>query len=632
MKFLQLLNLARIRGVRATAFAAKRRLAMFLTCAPPPWLWVAEASLLERLTRGRRNRHASWLPSSRLEGVLDELLGESTDPPTINAPSPEPRWHFDEVTDYEFPRKRANTLALISAKGEWDIRRVWERNRLHEMVTLALDARLSGLRRPGEEAIQLLDDWCSKNPIGRGINWTVAMEVAIRSINIATAITILGPNFVRPHLLRKVDRVLIMHLRFIQRNLELSTLHGNHLLADYLGILWISQYLAPSRFARKLRRKTWARLKNEAEIQLPDDGSPGEGSLGYHKLVVEMVFLATRMASAAGIDPDGVPQLEDRLRCSARFLMNFSDSSYRIPNFGDFDDGRVLRLWSNDVHDIYPLCSAIGIGSNTTRSRRDHDLHLLTGGTLTSSTRDPFLREPIFESGGWCCLHRGKKTVWTRFGGRTLEGRGHAHSDLLSICAEFDSEPLIVDPGTPPYGDTQTRRASISSLAHNAPVLNGLDISQVLQFPIPTVLSPSGRLRESSTGPEETSLDLSHDGYSDRGWGRLHRRMILTDSSLVVEDRFDETFQGSFQIHFCLSPDISIENHDSTSASLRLRSGSRVGFSLEHGGGIASLKMQFRAVAHYPHYGRAMRTYAIEIAGISRGPIAWVRTRWDSAL
>jgi hypothetical protein len=61
---------------------------------------------------------------------------------------------------------------------------LWELNRLGHLLTLARAHVVTGDERFSKECIAQVQKLAQQNPYGRGINWTCAMEVALRVMNL----------------------------------------------------------------------------------------------------------------------------------------------------------------------------------------------------------------------------------------------------------------------------------------------------------------------------------------------------------------------------------------------------------------------------------------------------------------
>jgi len=148
-------------------------------------------------------------------------------------------WHTDLKSGITWPSDHHSRISTVNFEDSGDIKSVWELSRLQHVTDLGRAYWLNRDRRYVTEFVDLLTDWEDKNPVGYGPNWTCAMEVAIRAINIVwglyffSADQVLNQGFVK-----RVVRLLYYHGLHIERNLEAIApgSNTNHLLSNYLGL------------------------------------------------------------------------------------------------------------------------------------------------------------------------------------------------------------------------------------------------------------------------------------------------------------------------------------------------------------------------------------------------------------
>jgi hypothetical protein len=101
----------------------------------------------------------------------------------VNVGTP-PQWHRDAASGIELsPDVLANRLNHRDLPDGADARTVWEINRWSEMVRLAMHGWVNGDLAAAQTALTWLEDWCDKNPVGYGINWTSPLEAGLRLVN-----------------------------------------------------------------------------------------------------------------------------------------------------------------------------------------------------------------------------------------------------------------------------------------------------------------------------------------------------------------------------------------------------------------------------------------------------------------
>lgn len=187
-----------------------------------------------------------------------------------------------------------------------DVKVPWELSRMQHLPTLALASCFAAVGFNGFEAPeryarefrnQVLD-FIAANPPRFGVNWTCAMDVAIRIANWLVAYDIIAASGIR--LGDEFDAIFAAsvrsHARHIAANLEWSpTVRGNHYIANILGLLFASIYLPCDKETNAKLAFSIRELISEVDYQFHEDGSNFEGSICYHRLSTEMVLWASAL-------------------------------------------------------------------------------------------------------------------------------------------------------------------------------------------------------------------------------------------------------------------------------------------------------------------------------------------------
>jgi len=89
---------------------------------------------------------------------------------------------------------------------------------------------ITGDERYRDAAKELLSDWMQANPVGVGVNWSLAMEAALRSMSICFLLNLLSPlRAEEQSWLTAVTSSLWQHLVYIEAHIEFSHLiSSNH--------------------------------------------------------------------------------------------------------------------------------------------------------------------------------------------------------------------------------------------------------------------------------------------------------------------------------------------------------------------------------------------------------------------
>lgn len=370
-------------------------------------------------------------------------------------------WAEDSFHHYRWPDKYFAFVDFVAADEHCDVKVPWELSRLQPLVWLA-EGYLFEPESGGAHAARfaaIAEDWIKSNRPGFGPNWTCAMEVAIRGLNLMLAAAVIGEG------LQSSTRGLVVqsladHYAFLCRFPELSDVPGNHYLTDLLGEVGLSIVVAPDAFDHAV-----AAFAAEADRQFEPDGCHLERAIVYHRLCTDMVSLVAAFAARqSGAAPE---RILDILQRAVRFAAFIADANGILPVLGDCDSGQVLDL-GLPARQISALLAQTGGG----HQERVPDLAIWLRAISGPDRAVRVTGEPVVSAGhrsGFLAARSGACTVTMRVGTQGLAGRAsHDHDDAQSIWLGLGSEDLIVDQGCHSYTlDPAIRNDDISSRAHN---------------------------------------------------------------------------------------------------------------------------------------------------------------------
>ena len=365
-------------------------------------------------------------------------------------------WHYDPVHNAGWPVRYFPFVDYVAIESKCDVKIAWELSRLQFLPLLAegnvVDPDLSGPCR--QRACNILTDWVKANPPGYGVNWTCAMEVAIRAVNILLCFMLLAENLDRMSQ-RLFIRALQDHMSFLQRFPETSDVTGNHYLCDLMGLVCLSSVgrddgsfiVSANAFV------------SECEQQFEADGIHLERAPVYHRLCMDVLAIGAAFIHAR--QPSCASSLVPIHARGLGFAKSLACDEGLLPVFGDADGGMVLH---ND---------------SDPRSIRAHlELSAAKGDELFAlwvrglSGSNDFLRStsesaPIL--GGYLALRSAATTIIMRAGPQGLVGRApHDHDDATSVWVCIHGTDFIVDRGCHSYTiDPKLRAHDLVSSSHN---------------------------------------------------------------------------------------------------------------------------------------------------------------------
>lgn len=479
-------------------------------------------------------------------------------------------WHRDPYSGFRWPLAHYTRVPVILGHGG-DVRVVWELNRLQHLTTLGRAYALTGDERYTEEFLLQLASWQEANPPRFGPNWLNAMEAAIRAINIIAALEMFaGSRHITDAVIELVIKMLIAHGRFIRANLEFThRLSSNHFLSDLIGLFAIGMTLPELAQSREWVSFSIEQLLIEMERQVLADGVDYEGSIAYHRFVLEIFALFFSINREAGVE---IPRhYWEYLSAMFDFARYYLKADGTAPRIGDSDDGRLISFKSRPPDDHSYLMSIAAVLLNDEKFKLSRDIDEEAIWWFGSTAREDFEGLPRNEQPGSKAFPESQIIIQRHeqlyaiidCGDHGARGRGsHAHSDALSIEVFAHGRTFLRDPGTFVYtGSARWRNLFRSTAYHNTVRIDGEDISEINPTQL-FLLGPNVRPRVISweSNDERDVLDAEHHGYQRLASPVTHRRVVTFDKRecyWIIEDSF--TGEGRHRFEFFFNFDAGLE-------------------------------------------------------------------------
>jgi len=257
---------------------------------------------------------------------------------------------------------------------------LWELNRLSHLITLGRAYVVSRDERFAGEFLKQVRTWRQQNPVGRGANWSCAMEVALRAMNLlaAFALFISSPR-VDEDALAGLLMMFDQHGAHIRRNLEYSHIAtSNHYMCDVAGLLWLGIMLPELQEARAWREFGLRELLAELDKQILTDGADSESSSAYHRLKLELLLYSLVLCRENRIEID--QKYWEKVRAMTAYTRAYLRPDGHAPLIGDSDSGQILPIVkrSGDDHAYVLAVAAAALGTHASGVEQH------TGGVGTS--------------------------------------------------------------------------------------------------------------------------------------------------------------------------------------------------------------------------------------------------------
>ncbi len=465
-----------------------------------------------------------------------------------------PNWHCDWVSGKSWPLEASGMIQIVRHDGS-DVKAPWELSRLQFCPVVAKAYVLTGDRRYRKALESLLTDWIARNPIGQGVNWTVAMEAALRAMSVCLTMELLWPftSEERPWL-DGMTAWMWQHLRFIEAYSEFSLrVRSNHYLSNITGLTTLSAYLQGRGMQRRLRKYAGA-VQREVLLQTYEDGGDREASTGYHVLVAQLALHSFIVQQRSGCVI--APAFEARLRLMFEWISTLADEAWKLPHLGDCDNGRVELLADDIAETMRPACQRHSLRTGSLCGLASHLLRLPLRGDGENAGELAQKAASLLPHSGIAVLRAGEASVVFCAIPNGLQGKGsHTHCDKLSIVFRLGPQEVFCDSGSRCYTrSAELRNQDRSTRAHSTLIVDGAEQNLVPSDPGLLFRCGNEALVSRIAISENNTIGASHQGYLRIGVGH-HRTVQLTERSLLVLDELSGADKHLLELRYILGPE-----------------------------------------------------------------------------
>jgi heparinase II/III-like protein len=525
---------------------------------PPPRLRQNLIAAPQLVCQQQMGFAAEWL-IAHCPGQVEEIVSEANDVLAF-------RWHLlghelhcqgfpvpwctDWRVGYTWLRKYYTDVDYAALGAYSDVKYPWELSRFYFVPTLGQAYSFTGDRKYERQFVAIHRDWTKQNPVAWSINWCSPLEVALRSVHLATAVSFF-PDLVDSDL-RFLVHQLAVHAAFLYRNIEYTDIRGNHYAGNLYGLLVLGCLLdGIVSEARRWRAYAGEHVDSEILLQFYPDGVNFEKSTHYHNFVLEMFIYCALLLQRSGCPIS--PAARDRLLSALDFTQAYLRPDGSAPLIGDTDGGCALHIAPRTPRDhrgTLSLGSAV-LGrfpsSQTSQEPAPECLWLLGHSSLNQNDEINNDETPLsFQEGGYLVSKGNGCSLLFDVGEVGQRGRGgHGHLDTLSFELSLDGIPILVDPGMPTYtGDIRIRNRFRGTAAHNTALVDQAEQGSL--WP-----ERSWRLGNEAHVSEVEEHRMPHeDCFAARHHGferlhkpvRYHRRLVLNRAFRCF--RGLDTFEG----------------------------------------------------------------------------------------
>lgn len=433
----------------------------------------------------------------------------------------------------------------------------------------------------------LIDRWLAENPPAHGTGWE-PYPTSLRIVNwVKWALS--GHD-----LGAAAHDSLATQARWLRRRLEYHLL-GNHLLANAKALVFAGLYFEGSE-AQEWLAQGRRLLQRQLAEQILTDGGHSELSPMYHCAVLEDLLDLVNLSYAFAQTPermwlDAVPRMQ-------RWL-----GAMTHPDGG-------IAFFNDAAFDIAPAQAELQAYAEQLRLPKSEALP----DGITSLAASGYVRARAGAAADlYCdCANLGPEYL-----------PAHAHADTLSFELSVGGRRVIVNSGTSEYGSGAERQRQRGTAAHSTVVIDEQNSSEMWAG-FRVARRAHAQLHEATASSRGLTVAASHDGYA-RLQGRPihHRRWVLDQGSLTIEDRIDGRFtQAHAYLH--VHPDVAVRVSTSDAVVLSAPGMPHLSIEFDRAGAIA-----VEPGTWHPRFGAAVPNRRI-VVPLAQASLT-TRIRWDRA-
>ena len=466
------------------------------------------------------------------------------------------KWNAGFQTESTWPEEPFSPTINISQRVDiGDIRTNWELNRHFQFAALAKSYYCTQDREKLSELKELFSDWNSHNLFLHGVEWTSAMELAIRVNSWVYTLAFLEKAGCNDELVRELEHGILVMTDYILKHRARFSSANNHLIVEMYAVALVgivTEHVPWRDEALKV-------LTEELPKQNYPDGVNKEMSLHYQSFVMEAYGLLWLLMMKNHIE---IPTIwKQYLTSMSEFVADSTDDFGSTMEFGDSDEGKILDL-SGTIENHYAYVLNL-MGCLLDQRYTDAPWHENLNWIVPKALN---VEKEKYVPGLVCSRNEGGYTFLRSKDRRVLIGIDHAdlgfgsiaahgHADALSFQMFIDGKPIFVDSGTYNYHVTpEDRNYFRSTSAHNTVMIDEQEQSEMLG-PFIWGKKAKAELIFSEQVNDSKTLAMEHDGYKPV----KHTRTLYFDGVRRLQIR-DEVLPSTKAVaKFILAPDIGVE-------------------------------------------------------------------------
>jgi len=489
-------------------------------------------------------------------------------------------WNRDPISGKLWPKEYFSSIKIYNENSSIDIKYVWELNRCQFLIDLGKAYFLTNNEKYSKKIIDIIESWIDDNPYLIGVNWTSALEVAIRSISWIWAYHFcLESKNLSLSFLKKFLKILYLNAKYIDKHLSIYSSPYNHLIGELTALYFISVSFPEFDCSARWEPRSWSLLKENITKQFHKDGGSVEQATFYHHFTLGFFIMVALLRQKNNRQVPGFfwKTIENALN----FSMYIIKPDKTIPKIGDVDNAQSIyfgRPHSWDFTNFLSLGAGIfnrGDMKNIAAEQKEEILWLQGPEKFHSYQKIkqeiPKQTSIFFKDSGYFIMRSGwgQDANYLCFDcGDQCSGlftddtpsAGHGHADCLSIIVSCLGKNFIIDPAVYTYcGPYKLEAYFRSTAAHNSIILNGQNQATYLgEMTWCHTFLP--KIEKIIIKKDFDYVQAFHNGFQKLKNAAIHKRIIFFKKPeyWIIYDRVEG--KGNYPLEAFFHFDVEKEN------------------------------------------------------------------------
>jgi len=387
-------------------------------------------------------------------------------------------WMQNPDTGYVYDAARHWTTINDYSREAGDIKYVWEKARFAYLYdVIRYDYHYS--EDCSNWVFAEILSWINANQVNCGPHYKCSQEISLRVLNWTFALYYYrNAPALTTEVFDKIQYAIYWQLHHVYENINFSRIavRNNHAITEtlalYLGGLLYPQLPGAAKW--KASGKYW--FEQEIAYQVYADGSFLQFSMNYHRVVVQLLTWALRLAQLNGEHWNGM--VLEQSRQSLVFLRAcMNDSNGWLPNYGANDGALFFRLNERHYRDYRPQLQALAVlldmDAALPEPCEDMYWYGLRPGKRLAPVLQPFKSCFQFTAGGYYICREKEGLTFLRCGNHKDRP---SQADNLHLDIWYKGMNILMDAGSYKYNtDEATLKYFMGTASHNTVMLGDYD-------------------------------------------------------------------------------------------------------------------------------------------------------------